>query len=164
MVLLQIKLTRNLEIHVSCRSPEFLYLPNLDSLYLPRDAGELSGFVAQLAPVLIRVHSLAGWRSVAAWALMDLVARSGRPYAWTVHDYSPVCHSNHLVQPDGHYCGLAPVAECRACLASDADGFEEPDPGERRAVIGTFLSGAAQVFALCSDTAGRIRGCTRTWR
>ncbi|SDA31522.1 hypothetical protein SAMN02799622_05028, partial [Methylobacterium sp. UNC378MF] len=76
---------------------------------------------------------------------------------WTLHDYSPVCHRNHLVQPDGRYCGLAPVAECRSCLAVDADGFEEPDPGERRAVFGAFLAGAARVFAPSSDTAGRIR-------
>jgi glycosyltransferase involved in cell wall biosynthesis len=104
------------------------------------------------------VHSLAGLRWTAARALMGLVAGSGRPYAWTLHDYSPVCHRNHLVQPDGRYCGLAPVAECRACLASDAEGFEEPDPGERRAAFGRFLAGATRVFAPSSDTAGRIRG------
>uniref|UniRef100_UPI0003784DE4 glycosyltransferase n=1 Tax=Methylobacterium sp. 285MFTsu5.1 TaxID=1172187 RepID=UPI0003784DE4 len=157
VVLLQIDRTRNLEVHVSYRGPEFLYLPNLDSLYLPRDAAELADFVGQLAPVLIHVHSLAGLRWGAARALMAVVAGSGRPYAWTLHDYSPVCHRNHLVQPDGRYCGLAPVAECRSCLAVDADGFEEPDPGERRAVFGAFLAGAARVFAPSSDTAGRIR-------
>ncbi|SEP41020.1 Glycosyltransferase involved in cell wall bisynthesis, partial [Methylobacterium sp. UNC300MFChir4.1] len=157
VVLLQIDRTRNLEVHVSYRGPEFLYLPNLDSLYLPRDAAELAEFVGQLAPVLIHVHSLAGLRWAAARALMAVVAGSGRPYAWTLHDYSPVCHRNHLVQPDGRYCGLAPVAECRSCLAVDADGFEEPDPGERRAAFGAFLAGAARVFAPSSDTAGRIR-------
>ncbi|KAA0106193.1 glycosyltransferase, partial [Methylobacterium sp. P1-11] len=157
VVLLQIDRTRNLEVHVSYRSPEFLYLPNLDSLYLPRDAAELADFVGQLAPVLIHVHSLAGLRWGAARALMDVVAGSGRPYAWTLHDYSPVCHRNHLVQPDGRYCGLAPVAQCRSCLAVDADGFEEPDPGERRAVFGAFLAGAARVFAPSADTAVRIR-------
>ncbi len=157
VVLLQIDRTRNLEVHVAYRSPEFLYLPNLDSLYLPRDADELAGFIAELAPVLIHVHSLAGLRWAAARALMDRVAGSGRPYAWTLHDYSPVCHRNHLVQPDGRYCGLAPVSACRACLASDADGFEEPDPGERRAAFGAFLAGASRVFAPSADTAGRIR-------
>ncbi|MCJ2063827.1 glycosyltransferase, partial [Methylobacterium sp. J-088] len=156
VVLLQIDRTRNLELHVAYRGAEFLYLPNLDSLYLPRDADELAGFVATLAPRLIHVHSLAGLRWAAARALMDVVAGSGRPYAWTLHDYSPVCHRNHLVQPDGRYCGLAAVAECRGCLARDADGFEEPDPGERRAVFGRFLAGAARVFAPSSDTAGRI--------
>ncbi|WP_426315281.1 glycosyltransferase [Methylobacterium fujisawaense] len=157
VVLLQIDRTRNLEVHVAYRSPEFLYLPNLDSLYLPRDADELAGFIAELAPVLIHVHSLAGLRWAAARALMDRVAGSGRPYAWTLHDYSPVCHRNHLVQPDGRYCGLAPVSACRACLASDADGFEEPDPGERRAAFGAFLAGASRVLAPSADTAGRIR-------
>ncbi len=39
----------------------------------------------------------------------------------------------------------------------DADGFEEPDPGERRAAFGAFLAGAARVFAPSSDTAARIR-------
>ncbi|MCJ2022343.1 glycosyltransferase, partial [Methylobacterium sp. E-065] len=156
VVLLQIDRTRNLAVHVAYRGAAFLYLPNLDSLYLPRDADELAGFVARLAPRLIHVHSLAGLRWAAARAIMDVVAGSGRPYAWTLHDYSPVCHRNHLVQPDGRYCGLAAVAECRGCLARDADGFEEPDPGERRATFGRFLSGAARVFAPSSDTAGRI--------
>ncbi|SDN72591.1 hypothetical protein SAMN05216360_110262, partial [Methylobacterium phyllostachyos] len=78
-----------------------------------------------------------------------------------LHDYSPVCHRNHLVQPDGRFCGLAAVAECRVCLASDADGFEEPDPGERRATFGRFLAGAARVFAPSADTAGRIAGVYR---
>ncbi|MFB0491363.1 glycosyltransferase involved in cell wall biosynthesis [Methylobacterium sp. OAE515] len=158
VVLLQIDRTRNLEVQVAYRGAEFLYLPNLGSLYLPRDAETLSGFIAALAPVLIHVHSLAGLRWAAAGALMELVASSGRPYAWTLHDYSPVCHRNHLVQPDGRYCGLAPVAECRACLAADAEGFEEPDPGERRAAFGAFLAGAARVFAPSADTAARIRG------
>ncbi|MGU3469339.1 glycosyl transferase, partial [Methylobacterium sp. C33D] len=45
----------------------------------------------------------------------------------------------------------------RSCLAVDADGFEEPDPGERRAAFGAFLAGAARVFAPSSDTAARIR-------
>jgi hypothetical protein len=81
VVLLQIDRTRNLEVHVAYRSAEFLYLPNLDSLYLPRDAAELAAFVAQLAPVLIHGHSLAGLRWAAARALMDLVSASGRPYA-----------------------------------------------------------------------------------
>ena len=156
VVLLSVDRARNIQVNVSYRSREFVYLPNLDSLYLPRDAEAVSAFVEQLAPVLIHVHSLAGLRWNAARALMDLVSGSGRPYAWTLHDFSPVCHRNHLVMPDGRYCGLAPVPVCRDCLASDADGYEEPDPEERRAVFGRFLAGAARVFAPSADTAGRI--------
>ncbi len=79
VVLLQIDRTRNLEVHVAYRGAEALYLPNLASLYLPRDAEELSGFVATLAPRLIHVHSLAGLRWAAARALMDVVAGSRCP-------------------------------------------------------------------------------------
>ncbi|WP_246693889.1 glycosyltransferase, partial [Methylobacterium sp. WL18] len=147
VVLLSVDRARNIQVNVSYRSREFVYLPSLDSLYLPRDAEAVAAFVERLAPLLIHVHSLAGLRWNAARALMDLVAGSGRPYAWTVHDFSPVCHRNHLVMPDGRYCGLAPVPVCRDCLASDADGYEEPDPEERRAAFGRFLAGAARVFA-----------------
>ena len=156
VVLLSVDRARNIQVNVSYRSREFVYLPSLDSLYLPRDAEAVSAFIDQLAPLLIHVHSLAGLRWNAARALMDLVAGSGRPYAWTLHDFSPVCHRNHLVMPDGRYCGLAPVPVCRDCLASDADGYEEPDPEERRAAFGRFLAGAARVFAPSADTAGRI--------
>ncbi|MCJ2126334.1 glycosyltransferase, partial [Methylobacterium sp. J-077] len=131
VVLLSVDRARNIQVDVSYRSSEFLYLPSLDSLYLPRDADAVAAFVEQLAPLLIHVHSLAGLRWNAARALMDLVSGSGRPYAWTLHDFSPVCHRNHLVMPDGRYCGLAPVPVCRDCLAADADGYEEPDPAER---------------------------------
>ncbi|MGU3588741.1 glycosyltransferase [Methylobacterium brachiatum] len=158
VVLLSVDRTRNIQVNVSYRSREFVYLPSLDSLYLPRDAEVVAAFVEQLAPRLIHVHSLAGLRWNAAQALMDLVSGSGRPYAWTLHDFSPVCHRNHLVMPDGRYCGLAPVPLCRDCLASDADGYEEPDPAERRATFGRFLAGAARVLAPSADTAGRIGG------
>ncbi|CAA2160582.1 hypothetical protein MBRA_05738 [Methylobacterium brachiatum] len=156
VVLLSVDRARNSQVNVSYRSREFVYLPSLDSLYLPRDAEAVAAFVEQLAPRLIHVHSLAGLRWNAAQALMDLVSGSGRPYAWTLHDFSPVCHRNHLVMPDGRYCGLAPVSLCRDCLASDADGYEEPDPAERRATFGRFLAGATRVFAPSRDTAGRI--------
>ncbi|MGU3407085.1 glycosyltransferase, partial [Methylobacterium brachiatum] len=158
VVLLSVDRARNSQVNVSYRSREFVYLPSLDSLYLPRDAEAVAAFVEQLAPRLIHVHSLAGLRWNAAQALMDLVSGSGRPYAWTLHDFSPVCHRNHLVMPDGRYCGLAPVSLCRDCLASDADGYEEPDPAERRATFGRFLAGAARVLAPSADTAGRIGG------
>ncbi|MCJ2087289.1 glycosyl transferase, partial [Methylobacterium sp. E-005] len=114
-----------------------------------------------LAPRLSHVHALEGLRWGAARALMDVVAGAGQPYAWALRDSSPVCHRNHLVRPGGRDCGGAAVAECRGCLARDADGFEGPDPGERRATFGRFLGGATRVFAPSADTAGRIAGVYR---
>ncbi|MDP4025838.1 glycosyltransferase [Methylobacterium sp. NEAU 140] len=158
VVLLSIDRKRNIQINVSNRSGDYLYLPTLESLYLPRDEAEIAEFLGWLAPQLIHVHSLAGLRWSAARTMMRLVSESGRPYAWTLHDFSPVCHRNHLVQPDGTYCGLAPVPVCRGCLTADGAAIEEPDPEERRAVFGAFLAGAAQVFAPSGDTAGRLTG------
>ena len=158
VVLLSVDRARNIQVNVSYRSREFVYLPSLDSLYLPRDAEAVSAFIDQLAPLLIHVHSLAGLRWNAARALMDLVAGSGRPYAWTLHDFSPVCHRNHLVMPDGRYCGLAPVPVCRDCLASDADGYEEPDPEERRAAFGRFLAGGGAGVRAVGRHGGADRG------
>ena len=158
VVLLSIDRARSLQINVSYRSGEYVYLPTLESLYLPRDAAEIAEFVGWLDPQLVHVHSLAGLRWSAVQTMMQLVAQSGRPYAWTLHDFSPVCHRNHLVMPDGDYCGLAAVPVCRGCLSADAEGYEEPDPEERRTVFGRFLAGAARVFAPSPDTAARIAG------
>lgn len=94
VVLLSVDRDRNSQVNVSYRSREFVYLPSLDSLYLPRDTEAVSAFVAQLAPLLIHVHSLAGLRWNAARAVMELVSGSGQPYAWTLHDFSPVSHHN----------------------------------------------------------------------
>ncbi|MCJ2136756.1 glycosyltransferase [Methylobacterium sp. J-026] len=156
VVLLSVDRDRNLQINVSYRSGDLLYLPTVESLYLPHDEAQIAEFLGWLAPQLIHVHSLAGLRWSAARTMMRLVAESGRPYAWTLHDFSPVCHRNHLVQPDGSYCGLAPVPVCRGCLNADQQGFEEPDPEARRAAFGAFLAGAARVFAPSPDTAGRL--------
>ncbi|MCJ2068979.1 glycosyltransferase [Methylobacterium sp. J-030] len=158
VVLFSIDRKRNIQINVSNRSGDYLYLPTLETLYLPRDAAQIAEFLGWLAPQLIHVHSLAGLNWPAAQTMMRLVAESGRPYAWTLHDFSPVCHRNHLVQPDGTYCGLAPVPVCRGCLNADIGAYEEPDPDERRAVFGAFLAGAARVFAPSQDTAGRLAG------
>ncbi|MET3485912.1 glycosyltransferase [Methylobacterium sp. 1973] len=156
VVLLSVDRDRNIQINVSYRSAEYLYLPTIESLSLIRDEAQVAEFLDWLAPVLIHVHSLAGLRWSAVRTMMRLVTEAGRPYAWTLHDFSPVCHRNHLVQPDGTYCGLAPVPVCRGCMTADGEAREEPDPEKRRTTFGAFLAGAAQVFAPSSDTARRL--------
>lgn len=40
-----------------------------------------------------------------------------------VHDYFPVCPSQHLLNPDVRFCGLPEITECRKCLSANNNGF-----------------------------------------
>ncbi|WP_245337972.1 hypothetical protein, partial [Methylobacterium radiotolerans] len=62
VVLLSVDRDRNIQINVSYRSAENLYLPTIESLSLIRDEAQVAEFLDWLAPVLIHVHALAGLR------------------------------------------------------------------------------------------------------
>lgn len=40
-----------------------------------------------------------------------------------IHDFLPVCPSQHLINADGKFCGIPEIHECRICLNTHKDGF-----------------------------------------
>jgi glycosyltransferase involved in cell wall biosynthesis len=88
--------------------------------------------------------------------MMSIVQQSDIPYFYTAHDFSSLCHRNHLVDSEGSYCGQPATDVCRQCVRTDIECVDVVDPDLRRDAYGSFLSGADQVFAPSADTASRL--------
>ncbi|WP_342148907.1 glycosyltransferase family 2 protein [Methylorubrum sp. SB2] len=131
----------------------------LDPISLATERDFVAELIAWLDPVLVHVHSLAGLDWPSTLRLMELIAGLPTGYDATLHDYSAVCHRNHLLRPEGVYCGLPAPAVCRACIRLDDEPeTPPPDPEARRRAWAGFLGGARRVFAPSRDLAERIAG------
>ena len=129
----------------------------LEPISIPHEIDFVAELIAWLDPALVHVHSLAGLDWPSTLALMDLIRGLPTGYEATLHDYSSVCHRNHLVRPEGVYCGLPAPSVCRGCIRLDDDPeTPPPDPDERRRGWADFLGGARRVYAPSRDLAARI--------
>ena len=133
------------------------YCPNLLPIAFNQFESLLEEFLGWLQPRAFHFHSLVGFDWNATTGLMNLVRKTERPYFFTLHDYSIVCHRNDLVLTNGRYCGLPDVTQCRACVATDRSYPEAIDPAVRRATFDIFLQGAARVFAPSDDIKTRLQ-------
>ena len=155
-ILIRVGVESAWDLEIASASPRAPYCPNLRPLSIAKYRETLRDFLHWLAPSLLRVHSFAGLSWQATQALFALVRDSGVPYQVTLHDYAAFCHRNNLVQPNGRYCGLAPVETCRACIGFDRAYPEAVDPAERRDAYAAFLAGAARVIAPSEDVKARF--------
>ncbi|MCC7041803.1 MAG: glycosyltransferase [Burkholderiales bacterium] len=87
--------------------------------------------------------------------VVDLPARLGVPYDYTLHDYHPICPQYHLVTEDGRYCGEPDNAGCAACLAR-RPALWGLDIVTWRALFARLLRGADRVIAPSHDVATRM--------
>ena len=131
----------------------------LEPISLAHEVDFVAELVAWLDPALVHVHSLAGLDWPSTLALMRLIRGLPTGFEATLHDYSSVCHRNHLVRPEGVYCGLPAPSVCRTCIRLDDDPESPPpDPDERRRAWADFLGVARRVYAPSRDLAARIAG------
>lgn len=131
----------------------------LEPISLAHEIDFVAELIAWLDPALVHVHSLAGLDWPSTLTLMDLIRDLPTGYDATLHDYSSVCHRNHLVRPEGVFCGLPAASVCRDCIRLDDDPESPPpDPDARRRAFAEFLGGARRVYAPSRDLAARIAG------
>ncbi len=135
-----------------------VYTPNLGATSFAQIRPMLQDFLGWLKPRAFHIHSFVGLDWVQTKSLMDLIRDTGKPYYFTLHDYSVVCHRHHLVPTNGRYCGLPDVEVCRVCVATDRSYREALDPLERRDTFAAFLRGAAGVLAPSEDIKVRLEG------
>ena len=118
----------------------------------PRDAASercLRIMCAWLAIDLVHVHSLVG----SGDDLVTMLASTGLPYCYSVHDMYAPCPTVYLIDASGKYCNATTdLATCAQCLAQTA-AFRDVDIGQWRARYASLLRGAAKVLAP-SDWAG----------
>ncbi|KQT47929.1 glycosyl transferase [Methylobacterium sp. Leaf456] len=131
----------------------------LEPISLAHEIDFVAELIAWLDPALVHVHSLVGLDWSSTLALMDLIAGLPTGYDATLHDYSAVCHRNHLVRPEGVYCGLPAPSVCRTCIRLDDEPeTPPPDPEARHQAWAGFLRSARRVYAPSHDLAARIGG------
>lgn len=155
-ILVRVGLESAWDLEIRSASAAAPYCPNLRPLSITTYRETLLDFLGWLAPSMLCLHSLTGLSWQATQAFFDLVRDSGIPYQVTLHDYAAFCHRNNLVQPNGRYCGLAPVDVCRACIGFDRTYPEAVDPELRRATYANVLAGAARVIAPSDDIKARF--------
>ncbi|MFO1311893.1 MAG: glycosyltransferase [Burkholderiales bacterium] len=112
----------------------------------PRDeAGQscMRIMCAWLAVDFIHVHSLVGTGD----DFLRMLASTGLPYAYSVHDMYAPCPTVYLIGATGDYCGATTdLAACRACLAG-IPALRDVDIAQWRDRYAAFVRGAAVVWA-----------------
>jgi hypothetical protein len=57
-----------------------------------------------------------------------------------------MCHRNHFVTPDGHYCGGAPSPDtCGRCRRADNEATTDLGYAGRQHMFTRLIAGAAQI-------------------
>ncbi len=120
--------------------------------------GPFWDFVAKLEPGShAHVHSLAGWEHDSSALLARGLERFGVDYDVTLHDYSPICPQNHLVDSTDRFCTIPQVDICQLCCASSIHPDFIPDVAKWRVDHELLLRGARKLFAPSNDTAWRYQ-------
>lgn len=93
-------------------------------------------------------NDLVGWpQPLATVALLrSLAERADVHTRVLLHDFYPLCPSYTLLDDSTRFCGVpADMAECRRCLAGNPHAHLAADPGQWRAVWGSFLEAADEI-------------------
>lgn len=112
----------------------------------PREAASedcLRIMAAWLAIDFVHVHSLVG----SGDDLVRMIASTGLPYGYSVHDMYAPCPTVYLIGATGAYCeATTDIGACGNCLAQ-LPHFRGVDIAQWRARYSAFLRGAAKVWA-----------------
>ena len=142
---------------ITLRTDPFFHVPTASDLSIPRNGQLLGEFLQWLRPDIFHVHSMVGIEWSATRELMTIIQAYAPHYHVTLHDFSSVCHRNHLVTSQAEFCGLPDVDTCRDCISSDFENRIYVNPLARRKAYGDFLLSARRVFAPSIDTASRFK-------
>jgi glycosyltransferase involved in cell wall biosynthesis len=98
---------------------------------------------AWLAIDFLHVHSLVG----SGDDLVRMIASTGLPYGYSVHDMYAPCPTVYLIDAAGKHCNATTdVGACTRCLSSTPT-FRNVDIRQWRARYATLIAGAAKVWA-----------------
>lgn len=118
---------------------------------LPGDADALQECLQSLEVRRIHFHHTLGLHPM----VLELPARLGIPYDFTLHDYYPCCPQITLTDHHNHYCGEPAVVGCNRCLAIRPvrDGGDIQTWRQRYQPL---ITQAARVLAPSRDSAQRL--------
>lgn len=156
VVLFRISSRWKIAVTFASLSPRAVLTLSCNDLHIVRHHALIETFLKWLQPLFVHVHSFVGLEWESTRRLMSMIAKTTDKYYYTLHDYSALCHRNHLVTTAGVFCGLASVEVCRSCLSIDYDEDDCVAPDERRRTYAKFLAGAEAIFAPSDDIAQRV--------
>jgi glycosyltransferase involved in cell wall biosynthesis len=140
---------------------KLLYIPNLQKLTVSEFAEVVLPRIARAADCVVHLHSFVGFELPVLYRLLQTIHSCGLRVLATVHDYSPICPRNQLVDDGDDYCGLPPPAKCNECLANfiyPGMPSGEPNITLYRELCRNILGMAERVFVPSSDTKERLAG------
>ena len=133
-----------------------LYVPNLESV----SSEDLKNYVLptliDFGLKVVHVHSLVGLSLNKAADILTHLNLLGVRQICTIHDYSPICPRNHLVDDGGDYCALPPYKTCNECIRNAQLPVDQSDITTYRRTYAQLLQKFHRVFAPSYDTAERL--------
>ncbi len=93
-------------VAIDTSSTPFVFVPNLGAIDLRMHFDFLYRLLLEVNPSLIHVNSFAGLDWSHHEAFLKFISKSGIPYRYIAHDYSPISQFYHLTRPDNIYRGL----------------------------------------------------------
>ena len=92
-----------------------LYLPNLAALSEIELLNVLAVVFKDKRNCVVHLHSAIGFTVKKLASVLRSLKDWGVGVVSTIHDYSPICPRNQLIDDSDDYCGLPGPAECNAC-------------------------------------------------
>ncbi len=142
-----------------------LYLPNLGALNESELLKSLEVLLKNERDCVVHLHSAIGFNVRKLSSVLRTLSRWGVRVVSTIHDYSPICPRNQLINDSDDYCGLPDPAECNACAKisfSSSLAQEFSSIATYRADYLELLACAERTFVPSEDTRGRLQPHLRT--
>jgi glycosyltransferase involved in cell wall biosynthesis len=136
-----------------------LYLPNLAALGESDLLNALNALFKDKRNGVVHLHSAVGFNIRKLTSVLRSLKSWGMPIVSTIHDYSPICPRNHLIDDSEDYCGIPAPAECNACARGGLSGLnsELSDIAAYRAAYQELLACAEKNFVPSEDTRARLQ-------
>ena len=144
---------RNLDV-TSFHLGQFSTLSMMDFTH---ENGAFWEFLDQLGVANAHIHSLAGWEHNSPELLSRGLKKHQIPYDMTLHDYSPLCPQNHLVDSTDRFCTMPSVDICQMCCEATIHPDYIPDVQKWRDGFEFLMRDARKIFAPSGDTALRYQ-------
>jgi O-antigen biosynthesis protein len=142
-----------------------LYLPNLGALNESELLKSLRLLFKDERDCVVHLHSAVGFNVRKLSSVLRTLRSWGVRIVSTIHDYSPICPRNQLINDSDDYCGLPGPAECNPCAKvglSSSRAQEFSDIAAYRADYLELLACAERTFVPSEDARGRLQPYLRT--
>ncbi|WP_024516283.1 glycosyltransferase [Bradyrhizobium sp. Tv2a-2] len=142
-----------------------LYLPNLGALNESELLKSLEVLFKDKRNCVVHLHSAVGFNIKKLASVLRALRSWGVRIVSTIHDYSPICPRNQLIDDSEDYCGLPGPVECNACARiglSTSRVQEFSSIATYRAGYLELLGCAERTFVPSEDARTRLQPFLRT--